>query len=960
VEELAEYLETFEAMGMVPTTDDLEAAGFSEEVYNRYLAEQRSPLEYTGVTVFNKPVFTDDETGEQYSERTETMPIGVSYMASPTIDPTTGDAYDEETLRAFYREYGPIDPYTNDKLPTFDTEEEAEEYARYRSENQFNPALLDENYYSPLDGSEAPQDARGTAVDVYNPTLRERSRNTLSDFLRDTLGFNQQYANRTAERFLGVENPTDGGMGLGLADLTPAGLIYGGQEAKRDFRRAQNADDKVGMALAGAEGALTIAEALPLTGVAAKLAGKGIKNLAEAVGSIEYDPSTVGMNFGNVKFNKQNLQETELSNEALDYLNLDVQEALNDVVPGTPPKKTRTAYRMYEAVPGTGPNFSPDWAKPGYNGPPMKGRSLFVNKQDHFEEGQWYDARMGDEDPKNPGQIKATLSGGVAPRGGFHSTTEPVSVHIGGKATRDAKKVNYRKANQVWAEVEIPDDVPWQKEADLRDSRDIPERIPVGGSYEFKTNPQQDKPWLIHGSVKINKFLSPEEAKAKALELGGEDLPLLPELIDRDNLSLEDLTGAAQQELKRYYPNKYEEMLNPSPTDAQMTDILGLRAEQMKLEPSERIQPSGSNPLFDLSNESYERTLPEQKEIYVPRPPEGSNRPLPKNDRGRAVQERSDKIAERLAERMKPWLGTEAQYFYHTGPIVEKALNMGYSKEQVYDWLREFADAYAATSPRTETAQNIRNATLAMAKRQMGLDMRDVVGPGGEGLNEKGYPMMIGLKGEIGESGKPNVSEGIHKKLLDAVQKGEGINPDTNTKPYTFAENVYGNLQGVTVDTHAIRGALDVMNEIEPGSIPLDYIKKDFRDAYAADPSSFDPATMVEDTLGKQTFNKVSMQTEYAVFSDIYVKAADILGVSPAEAQAMGWFGSGDSTGLASELKSVARLLDERIDVTAQATGMDKETVFRKLLSREIPVMSLFGGATGIGAAGLMSNEDGI
>ena len=74
----------------------------------------------------------------------------------------------------------------------------------------------------------------------------------------------------------------------------------------------------------------------------------------------------------------------------------------------------------------------------------------------------------------------------------------------------------------------------------------------------------------------------------------------------------------------------------------------------------------------------------------------------------------------------------------------------------------------------------------------------------------------------------------------------------------------------------------------------------------------------------------------------------------------MGWFGSGDSTGLASELKSVARLLDERIDVTAQATGMDKETVFRKLLSREIPVMSLFGGATGIGAAGLMSNEDGI
>ena len=199
----------------------------------------------------------------------------------------------------------------------------------------------------------------------------------------------------------------------------------------------------------------------------------------------------------------------------------------------------------------------------------------------------------------------------------------------------------------------------------------------------------------------------------------------------------------------------------------------------------------------------------------------------------------------------------------------------------------------------------------------------------------------------IGESG-------IHRQLTEATQNG-GINPNTNPKPATFAENVYGNLDGVTVDTHAIRGALDAMNEINPGSIPIDYIKPKFRDQYISDPLSLNPANMIDDSMGSQMIDGTKMQTEYAVFSDIYRLTSEKLGVSPAEAQSMGWFGSGDSTGLASELKSVARLLDERIDVTAQALNESKESVFKKLLNKEIPVLSLFGAASG---AGLMSDGE--
>ena len=83
---------------------------------------------------------------------------------------------------------------------------------------------------------------------------------------------------------------------------------------------------------------------------------------------------------------------------------------------------------------------------------------------------------------------------------------------------------------------------------------------------------------------------------------------------------------------------------------------------------------------------------------------------------------------------------------------------------------------------------------------------------------------------------------------------------------------------------------------------------------------------------------RVTMQTEYAPFSDVYSRAAEILGVSPAEAQSMGWFGSGDKTGLMSEVKSIPTLLNDRIDVTSQLLGIPKEEVFKLLIQRKIPL----------------------
>ena len=372
----------------------------------------------------------------------------------------------------------------------------------------------------------------------------------------------------------------------------------------------------------------------------------------------------------------------------------------------------------------------------------------------------------------------------------------------------------------------------------------------------------------------------------------------------------------------------------------EMKAVLDLRADQMQLPVKDRLQPSDEAPIFDIQDvpgqnrSPYERSLPPQVATPVPRAPEGAKLPL--NNRGAAVIERSDQIADVLADRARPFVGTNVQYFYHTGPLIEKAVALGIPEETARQQLKKFALNYAATSPRTMTEQNLRNASLVSAKQQRGLELTDMVGPGGEGVNEKGYPMMI----------NPG---GIHKKLVDEAA-ADGLNFNTNPKPATFAENVSGNLAGVTADTHAIRAVFDAMNEIEPGSIPIEFIggknakaTKEMREQYLADPSSLDPATMINDTLATQKIAGESVQTEYAIFSDIYKKVAERLGVQPAEAQSLSWFANGDKTGLASEPKTIVELIDERVDVTAQALNQSKDEVFKKFMQGSIPLLSVGG-----------------
>ena len=373
------------------------------------------------------------------------------------------------------------------------------------------------------------------------------------------------------------------------------------------------------------------------------------------------------------------------------------------------------------------------------------------------------------------------------------------------------------------------------------------------------------------------------------------------------------------------------------PSTEELKKVLDLRAEQMELPVAKRLKPRTDQPLFELD---YQKNIPEQKEVPVPRAPEGKT--LPKFNRAAKVIEMSDQIADVLAERARPFVGTNVQFFYHTGPIIDKAVSLGIPENTARAQLRKFAENYAATSPKTETEPNLRSASLVTAKQKAGLRPTDIIGVGSGGVNEKGYPMMI----------NPG---GLHLKLIDAAA-AEGFNFDTNPKPATFVENVSGNLSGVTADTHAIRAVFSAMNEIEPGSVPLGFIggkqtktmsapevRKQNQDNYKKDPSTLNVATMIADTLGSQKIDGKDVQTEYAVFRDIYKKVAEKLGVQPAEAQSLSWFANGEKTGLGSAPKTIVELIDERVDVTAQALNQSKDEVFKKFMQGTIPLLSLGG-----------------
>jgi hypothetical protein len=234
---------------------------------------------------------------------------------------------------------------------------------------------------------------------------------------------------------------------------------------------------------------------------------------------------------------------------------------------GYQPSETVKAYKLFKTKPGDD-NIYP----------------LFVNSNDRVDVGKWVDAEIGEiaekgskrkssAKPSDKPMVKSSL-GNLAFRPGWHAGDAASAQHIGGKAVKGSKKPQYRPANQVWAEVEMPNDVNWQDEATKRAdikkdgnvnarTAHITDQLPLGGSYRYKTNSNMQGSWIISGNMKVNNKLNNEQVKGVGLSTGIPDLPILPDYLEANKgLKESDLTEVAIKELRSSYPDYYKSRFN--------------------------------------------------------------------------------------------------------------------------------------------------------------------------------------------------------------------------------------------------------------------------------------------------------------------------------------------------------------------------------------------------------------
>lgn len=354
-------------------------------------------------------------------------------------------------------------------------------------------------------------------------------------------------------------------------------------------------------------------------------------------------------------------------------------------------------------------------------------------------------------------------------------------------------------------------------------------------------------------------------------------------------------------------------------------EVLRKKAAEMELPKEKRTQPTGTDPVFDLSREAYEETptlLPQSnpEDVQAALPRLGPGAEYPQGNRVSALIQRTPEIADRLAELAQQGRGTSHEYFYHTAPIVRGLQATGASEMGAKEYLQQqFAPAFAGTSPRTPTEQNLRNATMLNYLRRSGvpIDERLYATFG----NAPGYNMM-----------------GNHQKLTGQMFAGMH-DPMTNPKPSAFLPNTAGDLSYVTADTHNIRGAVKAYNDLFPGELPPDWLYPEARERYK-DTGVLDVSKDIDDSLRSASRGGVKTQVEYGPIADITFEAARRGGVAPGPMQSLGWFGSGADTGLVSAPKTIPELMNERVNVTAQALGITPQEVLRMLYEGKIPLMA--------------------
>jgi hypothetical protein len=140
----------------------------------------------------------------------------------------------------------------------------------------------------------------------------------------------------------------------------------------------------------------------------------------------------------------------------------------------------------------------------------------------------------------------------------------------------------------------------------------------------------------------------------------------------------------------------------------------------------------------------------------------------------------------------------------------------------------------------------------------------------------------------------------------------------------TFYRNYLGNLRPVTVDVNAVRGP--IIERGDPRWLASKLVEKDEEGRVIA--THFPRKDVAEGRMSLKEakdrpgfWEAAPSGSEYAGFEDLWQRGAKRHDVSPAEAQALGWYGSADVTALKTKPELYIDNLERMIRRTAEETG---------------------------------------
>jgi hypothetical protein len=184
-------------------------------------------------------------------------------------------------------------------------------------------------------------------------------------------------------------------------------------------------------------------------------------------------------------------------------------------------------------------------------GEKKKGTGVQIIVPDKKTRNMLKDAGYSVSKPKEGAEHGTVLA--VAARPGYHASQKPVATHIGPQDIKitnaEAKKllkegitpeaikkrkgqlyVKRRAEDQVFAEVEMADDVNYEQILKDAGKTDINDRVPVGGSYRYVDGQADSDFWVVGGNMKVNRVLSRDEVKTIQQQEGVKDLPYKEEV----------------------------------------------------------------------------------------------------------------------------------------------------------------------------------------------------------------------------------------------------------------------------------------------------------------------------------------------------------------------------------------------------------------------------------------------